>query len=94
MKLTADERALLSRLSKEQLIYLSEIADGKDFELLIDIINYFKDIEKDVFFRNSSYDKEKLSADLAFSRGSIAGQVKLIHIIGGAKVELERRSKK
>lgn len=88
---TADERDVLKLLSKEHLVFLSEISEHKDFQLLIDIINHFKNIEKDVFFKNSSYDKEKLSADLQFSRGSIAGQVKLIHIIGGAKLELQRR---
>lgn len=89
--LTAEERDVLRVLAKEQLVFLSEISEHKDFQLLLDIINHFKNIEKDVFFKNSSYDKEKLSADLQFSRGSIAGQVKLIHIIGGAKLELARR---
>ena len=89
--LTAEERDVLRALSKEHLIFLAKIADDKDFQLLIDIVNHFKDVEKDVFFKNPSYDKEKLSADLSFSRGSIAGQVKLIHIIGGAKIELQKR---
>ena len=92
MKLSAEERILLQKLTKDQLIFLSEIAGSEDYTVFIQIVNYLIEQEKNMFFRDTAYDKEKLSADLAFSRGTIAGITKFVHIIGAAKHELSRRN--
>ena len=90
--LNAEERELLGKLSKNHLIFLTEVAE--DFSLLVDIVNYFIDIEKNSFFKAKEINNETLAIDHAFSRGNIAGLTKFLHIIGGAKAELDRRNEK
>lgn len=94
MKLTLEEKQLLERLTKEQLIYLSQLAENKDFPTLTAITNFFIEIEKNKFFGENETTEEALTIKHAFARGSVAGLVKLLHIIGGSKVELDRRTKK
>ena len=91
MQLTAEERALLSKLSRDQLVFLSGIADDKNADTLIQIVNFFKDIEKDQFFKTAEVDEKVVASKLQFSRGSIAGLVKFVHIVGGSKQELQKR---
>lgn len=93
MKLTAEERQLLEKLSKSQLIYLSGLAEDKDFPVLTDITNFFINVEKNKFFGENETTEEALTIKHAFARGNVAGLVKLLHIIGTAKGELDRRSK-
>jgi len=91
MKLTGEERALLSKLSKEQLAFLAGIADDKEFSTLQDIVNYLMDHEKNVFFAEKEVDPAALAIDHAFARGGIAKLVMLLHIIGGSKHEIAKR---
>ena len=93
MRLNYEERLLLSKLTKEQLLYLISIADDKEFIVFTQIINYLIDQEKNIFFGTKEFDKDKLAADHAFSRGGIAKLVMFMHIIAGAKSELGRRGK-
>ncbi len=92
MKLTADERDILTRLTKEQLLFLSSIAGDTNFSVFSQIINFLIDQEKNIFFKNTAYDKEKLAADLAFSRGGVAKITMFYHVIVGSKAELDRRN--
>lgn len=94
MKLSPEERQLLERLTKDQLIYLSALAEDKDFPILTEITNFFINVEKNKFFGENEVTEELMISRHAFARGSVAGLVKLLHIIGGAKAELDRRSKK
>lgn len=94
MKLNFEERLLLSKLTKEQLLYLISIADDKEFEVFTQIVNYLIDQEKNIFFAEKEYDPVKLAASHAFSRGGIAKIVMFLHIMVGAKSELQRRSDK
>jgi hypothetical protein len=93
MKLNYEERLLLGKLTKEQLIYLSSLAENKEFDVFRQIVNYLIDQEKNIFFSSKEYDKDKLAADHAFSRGGIAKMVMFLHIIAGSKAELDHRSK-
>lgn len=94
MKLTPEERQLLEKLSKDQLIYLTGLSDDKNFPILTDITNFFINVEKNKFFGENETTEEALTIKHAFARGNVAGLVKLLHIIGGSKAELDRRSKK
>ena len=74
--------------------FLTEVAEHKNFGVFIDIVNLVIDQEKNIFFKKNEIEPAKLAVLHSYSRGGIARLVNLIHIIGGAKKELERRSKK
>lgn len=94
MKLNWEERQLLSKLTKEQLLYLISIADDKEFPVFTKIVNYLIDHEKNIFFGSKEFSKDKLATEHAFSRGGIAKLIMFLHIMAGAKSELARRGKK
>jgi hypothetical protein len=94
MKLTADERVILGKLSKEQLIFLSQFSDEKNYQTLVQIANFFIDIEKNLFFKETRFTQEQLAAEHSFARGSVAGITKFVHVIAASKQELARRNPK
>lgn len=92
-RISAEEKAILTRMTLDQLRFLDELADLKDFHMLIDIVNDLIDHEKNIFFSEREIQPEKLAVLHAFSRGGIAKLAMLIHIIGSAKAELSVRKK-
>jgi len=93
MKLTLEEREILGKLTKEELIFLSQFSDEKNYETLVKIANFFIDIEKNLFFKGTKFTNEQLANEHSFARGSIAGITKFVHVIAASNQELLRRSK-
>lgn len=95
IKLTNEERIILTKLSAAQLEFFSKLREDKDFFVLTDVINSLIDIEKNIFFKEdeSKVDPMVLYAQHAYSRGGIAKLIALVHIIVGAEQELQSREK-
>jgi hypothetical protein len=94
MRLTSDERALLEKLSNDELRFLSQFSEEKNYTILVKIANYFIDIEKNQFFKETKFTNEELAHEHSFARGSVAGITKFVHVIAASKQELARRDKK
>lgn len=96
IKLSIEEQAVLHKLSIEQLRFLTQLEDHKEKDRFIEILNLLISREKEVFFQENGlkFTPEKLYALHAFSRGSVTAYVMFFHILKGAKVELDKRSKK
>lgn len=92
-KLSSEEHALLSHIEREHLLFLAELGDNPKFHFLVDIINDLIDHEKNVFFSEREVDPAKIAVLHAYSKGGIAKLIMLIHIIGAARAEFDRRTK-
>lgn len=93
LSLTADERTLLTKLNNDELRFLSQFSEEKNYTILVKIANYFIDIEKNQFFKEIKFTNEQLAHEHSFARGSVAGITKFVHVIAASKQELARRSK-
>ena len=93
VRLSAEERAIVTRLSLEQLQFLTDLGENPKFHLLVEIIDNLIDHEKNIFFSEREIEPGKLAVLHSFSRGGIAKLAMLVHIIGAARVELTSRRK-
>lgn len=91
MKLTAQEKYILSKLTVKTLAYLSKIAQDQEFETVKKVIDYFTNVERDRFLGEKEYDPQALATEHAFARGKIGGAAQILRIFMGAKHELLRR---
>lgn len=91
MKLNAEERYILSKLSLEALRFLTKVGGDQEFEVLKNVVNSYIDAEKDRFFGEKEYDPAKLATEHAYARGKTAGALQIIRLFVGAKHELDRR---
>ena len=93
VKLSNEERQILSKLSNPQLLFLKRVAEDKEFQTLRDIVNVLIDVEKNIFFgeNEASLTSEVLYAKHAYARGGIAKLVTLIRLLVGSSDELSVR---
>lgn len=96
IKLSREDQAILHKLSIEQLRFLVEIDDNKSRERLVEVFQLLIGREKEVFFQENGLrlSPEKLYGLHAFSRGVVSAHVTIFHLLRGAKIELDKRSKK
>lgn len=92
--LSAEQKAVLEKISIRQLAFFSRISQDKDFPEFSKVINLIIDIEKNKFYGENEYDEKKLVMDHAYSRGGAGMLVKLIRLISVAQHELEKRTEK
>lgn len=96
IKLSIEEQAILHKLDIDQLRFLISLDDSKDKQRLVEILMLLIGREKEVFFQENGLrlNPERLYALHAYSRGSVAAFTMFFHLIRGAKIELDKRSKK
>lgn len=94
MRISLIDQRILSACSMELLGFLVDISQHRSFPELKKLINLMIDAEKNVFFTQKEYDPDVLMTDHAFARGGVAKLTALIHIIGAAEQERNRRKDK
>lgn len=91
VKLTAQERDILKKLSSEELVFFNKLSKDKGFTTFHNLTNMLIDQEKNLFYGSSLSDPMKIKDDLLFSRGAVQMMAKLIHIIVAAENEMLKR---
>lgn len=96
LRLSIEDQSILARLSIEQLQFLTKIDDDTQKERLFEAIRMLMEREKEMIFQEDGFKitPDKLYALHAYSRGVSAGYVTLFKLIRGARLELDKRSKK
>lgn len=96
VNLSFQEQAILKKLNNDQLRFLIRIKDDKDFESFVSLVNYFIDMEKNLFFGEdeSKYSETIWQVKHAYARGGVAKLTMLLRLIVGAQQELLKRSEK
>jgi len=95
MKLTIETKKILESFDNQTLFFLKEIKDNKNFASLTGAVNAMIDYEKNQFFAEKEFELEPQQfAQLhAYSRGTVAGMIRLLHLVIGAEEEIKRRDK-
>lgn len=93
--LSGEEKAILLKLSNDQLRVLSQFKETAAFIALTDVINMLIDIDKNIFFslNEGKIEPVALACEHAYVRGGIAKNITLQRIIHGCEYELRRRDK-
>ena len=91
-KLSPVERDILTKLSVQELQFLSKIANDKDFETLIKITTVLVDYEKNDVFKLNDADPA-LGVKKAYARGRAGGYTQFGRLIVASGEEIERREK-
>lgn len=89
MKITAEDRAILGKLSLTSLRFLSKVAEDKDFPAYIKLMEELCNFEKDRTFGLNEDDK--LLVEHAYARGRVAGYLQSATLMSAARSEIERR---
>jgi len=95
IKLSIEDQAILHKLNNDQLRFLLELDEHKDNRVFIEIINLLIDREKEISFQKSirDYNPQKIYGLHAMSQGIVTAYVNFFHLVKGARLELDRRSK-